>query len=303
MNSSTGLIHQNIVPQMPKRVVILGAGGFIGSAFIDQLKKLQMNFLGILTKDIDLSEEGADKHLVTLLKPEDAVVVLATFAGNNRMGSSDFIKNIRIGENICNALIKVDCSQVVYFSSDAVYSWFHETISEKSCLGGSGLYSNMHSSREIMFQQTIRNSPLTIIRSTQIYGFSNTHNPYGPNRFSRSAVYDGKIALFGEGEEKRDFIAIEDVVELLIQVLCYASHGIINFATGESVTFRELAEMIKLISGPVSLEFHSRMQPILHRNFDITYLKSAFPSLNLKRLSQGLKELFCSLDKLKVGAT
>ena len=48
---------------------------------------------------------------------------------------------------------------------------------------------------------------LTILRPTLIYGFGDTHNSYGPNRFFNQIIEKREINIFGEGLDYfRDFI-------------------------------------------------------------------------------------------------
>ena len=54
-------------------------------------------------------------------------------------------------------------------------------------------------------------APLAILRPTLIYGEKDPHNGYGPNQFRRKANKGEAITLFGEGEERRDHVAIDDV--------------------------------------------------------------------------------------------
>ena len=49
------------------------------------------------------------------------------------------------------------------------------------------------------------------------------------------------IFLFGEGEERRDHVWIQDVADLTCRVLCHQSVGVLNIATGSVVSFCESA--------------------------------------------------------------
>ena len=56
--------------------------------------------------------------------------------------------------------------------------------------------------------------PIVVLRPSPLYGVADPHNGYGPNRFSRLAAQGGEITLFGEGEEKRDHVFVEDLGEI-----------------------------------------------------------------------------------------
>ena len=78
---------------------------------------------------------------------------------------------------------------------------------------------------------------------------SDPHNGYGPNRFRRLAAEGQDIVLFGEGEERRDHVYIDDVAEIIVRVLQHRSVGALNIATGEVHSFRQVAEQAAALSG------------------------------------------------------
>jgi nucleoside-diphosphate-sugar epimerase len=146
----------------------------------------------------------------------------------------------------------------------------------------------MHLAREIMLRTTLK-LPLAILRPTLIYGAKDPHNGYGPNRFRRLAAKGEAITLFGEGEEKRDHVHVDDVAALVSAVLQHRSTSTLNIATGRSASFREVAEMIVALSSrSVEIRGTPRQNPITHRHFDITDCLKAFPEFHYISLRDGL---------------
>jgi nucleoside-diphosphate-sugar epimerase len=146
----------------------------------------------------------------------------------------------------------------------------------------------MHLAREIMVKSATR-APVAILRPTLVYGAGDTHNAYGPNRLRRMAHLEGRIALFGEGEEMRDHIAVEDVAALTVLVLRHQSRGTLNLATGRSITYGELAKKVAaLFDRPIDIVGTPRQNPITHRHFDVTVLRKAFPAFAFTPLDEGL---------------
>src|SRR6202035_3325660 len=105
------------------------------------------------------------------------------------------------------------------------------------------MHGTMHLARELMLKATIK-PPLGIVRSTLIYGAGDPHNGYGPNRFRRLAAKGEEIVLFGEGEECRDHVFIDDVAEIVARILYLRSRGTLNVATGTVHSFRVIAEKV-----------------------------------------------------------
>ena len=150
------------------------------------------------------------------------------------------------------------------------------------------MHGVMHAAREAMLSATLK-LPLAILRPALIYGAKDPHNGYGPNRFMRLAEKGDVITLFGEGEEKRDHVNVEDVAAVASATLHHRSKGTLNIATGRSVPFRQVAEISVAVSGrPVEIRGTPRQNPIIHRHFDITDCLKAFPEFHYLPLEDGL---------------
>lgn len=238
--------------------------------------------------DLDLTAEDAGDRLTAILKPDDAVVLLSALTPDKGRGLHPFLANIRMAGSLCHALAKVTPSHVVYFSSDSVYPMRIGLISEQTCAEPEDLYGMMHLAREMMIKSATK-TPVAVLRTTLVYGAADTHNSYGPNRLRRMARKDGKIALFGQGEETRDHILVDDVAGLTVLALRHRSAGTLNVATGRSISYAELAKKVAaLFDKPVEITGAARQTPITHRHFDITNLRKAFPTFIFVPLKDGL---------------
>ena len=183
-------------------------------------------------------------------------------------------------------------NHVIYISSDAVYADGDIPLTESSCAQPGSLHGAMHLAREVMLSNAWKGS-LCFLRPTLIYGKEDPHNGYGPNRFLRLAVVGKDIDLFGDGEERRDHIWIEDVAEIIKRVILSQSVGILNIATGETHSFREIAEqVVKMSSYKSKLISNPRSGPMPHkgyRPFNIKAIHLAFPNYHCLDLAEGLK--------------
>ncbi|WP_137045765.1 NAD(P)-dependent oxidoreductase [Pseudolabrys sp. FHR47] len=279
--------HQN-PPAPPKRVVVLGAGGFVAAALIGHLARAGFSVKAIGRDKIDLAAPEAAAQLAAELEPGDALVFLSAITPDKGRGIDAFLANVRMGAAVCAAIEAKPPSQVVYFSTDAVYPFVEGQTSEATPTAPADLYGAAHLSREIMLKGTVK-CPLAILRPTLIYGAGDTHNSYGANRFRRMARKEGKITLFGGGEEMRDHIYIDDVVLLIDLVLRHRSSGTLGLVTGRSIAFADLAKMVAAqFADPVEIVNLPRQMPVTYRHYDATELSRAFPDFRATPLEQGI---------------
>ena len=204
------------------------------------------------------------------------------------------LKNIAMMVSVCAAIEKSPPAHVIYISSDAVYADDTKPLAENSCAEPSALHGIMHLAREVMLKQ-VCTMPLAILRPTLVYGAGDTHNGYGPNQFYRLAVEGKSITLFGEGEERRDHVHIEDVIEIISLVITHKSSGVLNIATGVVTLFRDIAQMIaEQLNPPTIIKTTPRKGPMPHggyRPFDISACRTSFPEFSYLPLEDGLKRM------------
>jgi UDP-glucose 4-epimerase len=281
------LEHQTHSPQRPTRAVVIGAGGFVGGAIAQQLKNDNVPMLGLTRRDVDLLQDSAAKALAGLLRADDAVVLVSAIAPARNAAA--LMQNLVMAGQLIAALATQPVAHLVYISSDAVYADAANPVTERSCRQPSTMHGMMHAARELMLK-TEAKAPLAILRPSLLYGARDPHNGYGPNRFRRLAAKGEPITLFGEGEEQRDHVFVDDVARLVSLVLAHRSRGELNLATGRSVSFREVAELaVKLSGQSAEIRGTPRQNPITHRHFDITECLKVFPQFRYMPLREGLE--------------
>lgn len=277
------------VPIELERVVIIGARGFIGATLQRQLALKGVPSLPLTSSDVDLADASAIKKLVTLLKPTDSVVMLAALTPDKGRDIVTLMKNLTMMQNVCAAIEKIGCTHFVYFSSDAVYDTAESYVTEATPASPQDLYGSMHYMREIMARSRA-NIPVLVLRPTIVYGADDTHNSYGPNRFRRMANKEGRITVFGGGEETRDHIHVDDVAAITVNCLLLGMSGTLNIATGVSKSFRDVAEFVaKQFGNSIEIVPTLRTNPITHRHYDVTKLIKAFPNFRFISLEEGVK--------------
>lgn len=273
----------------PSRVVVIGAGGFVGNAVASRLEKAGVPVLRLTRKDVDLLAPDATESLAARMKKDDSVVAVSAIAPAR---TPDLLRdNIVLSIALVRALAKVAPAHVVNISSDAVFADAPVPLTESSFRAPGSYHGVMHLARELMFRNEVK-VPLAILRPTLIYGAGDPHNGYGPNQFRRKANNGESIVLFGEGEDRRDHVLVDDVAEVVARVLFRRSVGDLNVATGKAIDFRTIAEKVVALSGkPVKISGNPRTVPIPHngyRPFDISDCKKAFPDFSYTEIDEGL---------------
>ncbi len=287
------LVHQSTTAAGPSRVVVLGADGFLASELRRTLDGARQVHRAIGSREVDLIEASSVERLAGIVQPDDAVVITSALTPDKGRDPATLLKNLRMGENLAALLNRVQCAHVVYISSDGVYDSRLSLVSEDSPCETGDLYAIAHLVREKMLLQACQRAgiPLAILRPCAIYGAGDTHNSYGPNRFIRTALKDGKIVLFGGGEERRDHIHVRDVAGLTLLCLLHRSAGVVNAVTGRAWSFREVAgKVIAALGQPVAIQELPRSGPVTHRHYDIAALIRAFPGFAPMSLDDGLAE-------------
>ncbi len=283
------LEHAHLTPQTPPRVVVLGAGGVSGGAVRRRLEAERMPHLALGRPGFDLLAPDAADRLAATLEPADTVVLVSAKAPVKT--ASMLIENLRMAEAVGAALQRRPVRHVVYVSSDAVYRDRDGPLDEAACAEPGSLHGSMHLAREVMLRAA-HPGPLAIVRPTLVYGVDDPHNGYGPNRFRRLVASGQPIVLFGEGEERRDHVSVEDVAELVVRVVRHGSRGVVNAVSGEVASFRELAEFIAERFEPrVPVRGSARSGPMPHngyRPFAPSAALTVFPGFRFRPWRDGL---------------
>jgi UDP-glucose 4-epimerase len=281
-------VHGYSEGRAPHRVAVLGATGFLGRALVERIADAGIEVSPVDSRDLDLSSPSAGRALAQRLRPTDAVVLLAALKPGRQLDSEGFARNLAMAATVCEAVTEARCTHVVYVSTDAVYPFTGGAVREDLAPQPESLYALMHLSRERMMRG-IEGADVAILRVAQVYGAGDPHSAYGPTRMVRSALTEGRIVLYGSGEETRDHIHVGDVASVIFRVLAMRSRGVVNVAAGRSISFASLAELVSRVCGrKIVLEREPRRMPVKHRAFDTTELQIAFPTLALTPLEDGI---------------
>jgi len=278
------------------RVIILGSSGIISTNLQRLLKSKNIDTLVIGSSKINL-KKNTFKLLRKKIKKNDIIIFIAAEAPvkNTEM----LFNNLQMCRTVCKSLENKKIKQLIYISSDAVYGDDKKKITEKSNILPGSLHGLMHSTREKILKDKF-NKILCILRPTLIYGIGDTHNGYGPNRFVNLALKNKKISIFGNGEEKRDHIFIEDLVNIIFKCIEKEALGVLNLASGKVYSFKKIAqEVINLTNSDSKIKKIKRNGPMPHngyRPFNTNLLKKYFKEIKLSSLNVGIKKYLKSIS-------
>ncbi len=136
------LEHLNSSARVPRRVVIVGAQGFVGRASAQLLASQGVPVLPLGRAEADLPAAGTASRLSRELRPDDAVVMISARAPCK--DAAMLVDNVRMMECVCQALAPASVSHVIYISSDAVYRDSRTPLTEESCAEPNSLHGAMH---------------------------------------------------------------------------------------------------------------------------------------------------------------
>jgi UDP-glucose 4-epimerase len=289
MNSTAS--HQ---PAPLVRLVLLGRSGFLGKALQETAKARGLAVVSLGRPEVDLTCEASVKRITTQLSGNDHVLMLSALTPEHGPAEELYTKNISMMKNLADALEERGFSHLVYLSSDAVYPWTEDAVSEETPLAPADGYARMHAERESIAANLGAQCgrPVGILRPCAVHGPGDTHMSYGPNRFVRTAVEEREIVLFGGGEEIRPHLWIEDCVNWILEASQTNFVGVLNIVPREATSFRDVADKVaQLTDMSVKLRFVPRRQAITHRRFSPSKRESLWPNLPVTKLADSLRML------------
>lgn len=230
-----------------KTILILGGNGLIGKKIIEKINQNEnLTAFNIDKGDIDISLEINRELIKDRIKNINPDIIIILAAIKRQQGDSSDIKNYndKITDNLAYALSD-NQSKVIYLSSCAVYGEKNPQIqfNEKSNLSPTSSYGEHKIRSEKIYTNFINKNNLVIIRPPLIYDMEEKKG-YNPSGFFYSAKNKEVIELWGNGEELREFIILEDAVNIILKLSLISCHGIFNLTSGKSYSYREIANYI-----------------------------------------------------------
>lgn len=282
---------------MNSKIIVLGSTGFIGSALQKRLQK-ENAFLveGYNSSTLNLVSPNCIDKLSKILDDTE-ILIIAARAHQNRDPLNTYMDDINTVTNIARCLSKISVGKCLYFSTAAIYGdeISNSSITEETVVAPNSFYGAAKFAGECVLRKVASDAgiPLTVLRPCMIYGPGNTSRAYGPGRLARSIIREGKVYIFGDGNEVRDYLYIDDLVEITTRFILKGQTGTLNLATGAAHSFQQILNYLRKFS---KREFEiiqvERDRPKSELKIKPEKLFSALPGLHFMDFEEGLKETF-----------
>ena len=223
---------------MNNNVLITGAAGFIGknlSAFLEH------RGLKVTRFDKILGHDGYPDIL-----NQDIVIHLGANSSTTETNLSKIVyENFEFSKRLYEMCSRIDV-KFQYASSASVYG-ISRTFKETDFCKPLSPYAFS----KYMFDCWLLNQdyPYQGFRYFNVYGLGEDKKGKQASpvsKFIKQAQRNGEIKIFEKSEKyKRDFVSIDDVCEIHYRMLDNDASGIFNVGTGRTISFRDIAEIVK----------------------------------------------------------
>ena len=262
-----------------KKIFVCGHKGMVGQAVLRRFQQEDCEVLTANRRELDLRDDRAVAAWFAKNRPNAVVLAAAKVGGilaNDTMPVPFLLDNLRIQNAVINAAFEQGVEKFLFLGSSCIYPvQATQPMSEDSLLTDplepTNQWYAIAKIAGIKLCEAFRKqhgANFIAAMPTNLYG---PHDNYHPNEshvvaalISRfhAAMRDKNenLTIWGSGTALREFLCVDDLADGLIYVLKYYNDDApINIGTGEETSIRELAEILRDISGwKGALEFDTR---------------------------------------------
>ncbi|OFW17198.1 MAG: NAD-dependent dehydratase [Acidobacteria bacterium RIFCSPLOWO2_02_FULL_67_21] len=300
------------------KVLVTGAGGFIGHALVSFLKARGYWVRGVDLKNPEYAPTQADEfELLDLRRWPDCLEatrgVDEVYALAADMGGMGFISahhaeilhnNVLINTHTLEAARRNGVRRYLYTSSACVYPEYRQMETDVVPLREEDAYpaapQDAYGWEKLVSERLCMHYRLDHGVETRIVRFHNIFGPLGtwvggrekaPAALCRKIAYakltpDPMIEVWGDGEQTRSFCYIDDCIEGIYRLMRSDYHEPLNLGQDRMVTINQLATMIASIAGiDVTVRHVPGPQGVRGRNSDNTRLRAVLrwePAISLE---------------------
>ena len=253
------------------RIFVAGHGGLVGSAIVRGLEGSQHSALLTATRDqLDLRDQAAVNYWFRANRPEFVFLVAGTVGGilANSTRPAEFIyDNMLIHATVVHAAHQFKVKKLLYLGSSCIYPReAPQPMHEEALLTGRLEPTNepyaiakiagiklCESYRRQYGSDFISAMPTNLYGPNDNFDLNSSHVLPALMRKFHEAKLAGRrsVTIWGSGDPRREFLHVDDLADACVFLMQrYSAQGHINVGTGEDLTIRELAEMVRDVVHP-----------------------------------------------------
>ena len=316
-----------------ERVLVTGAGGFIGHHLVTRLKEDGYWVRGVDIEPPQYTQIDADEFELLDLREMDNCLeatrgvghVYALAADMGGMGyisanhSTIFRNNTLINLHTMEAARINGIGRYLYTSSACVYPGYRQSHADVQPLAEADAFpadpEDAYGWEKLMSEQLATYYSAEFDIQTRIVRFHNVYGPYGtydggrekaPAAMCRKvaiAADFGEVEIWGDGKQTRSFCYIDDCVDGIRRIMDSDYQGPINLGSDELVTINDLALMVIEHAGKhgLTLKHVDGPQGVRGRNSNNELIRDLLGWAPSTPLADGLEPTYKWIEKQVVG--
>jgi len=288
---------------MNKRVIILGANGFMGGWLLRRFETRQDHVLGFSSAECNLLSVQSIESALADISPKDVLIMAAAITRRRANTFEAMQTNIQMVENLSRVLVQHPVHQVIYLSSVDIYGCLEKKfkkknilITEKFELKADDYYGTGKVVSELILKNRLgsKDTAVTILRLPGVFGLGDREESLVA-RFIKAVTEKGRVTIYGDGQDKRDYLYVDDVCAAAAEAVECRLDDTVNVVRAKSYSICEIVELIKAATRcSCEVEFKriapSQDERIKNMQFDNSYLRKVLPGLSVHDLSWGVAQ-------------
>lgn len=261
------------------KIYIAGHRGMVGSAILRKLQKEGFENIVVRTSsELDLRDQQAVTAFFALEKPDYVFLAAAKVGGivaNNTYRADFLYENLMIQNNIIHNAYLTGVKKLMFLGSSCIYPKLApQPLKEEYLL--TGLLEETNEPYAIAKIAGIKmcdayraqyGCNFISVMPTNLYGYNDNYHPQNSHvlpalirKFHEAKVNgDAKVTVWGTGSPFREFLFADDLADACFYLMeTYNEPSLVNIGTGEDLSIKNLALLIKKVIGfEGELEFDS----------------------------------------------